>query len=278
AEAKAVGQWIVNYAMTNPEFRNSETWSNFVHADLQFQQWAINFLNQNPNTTWTQFENWFMGTSEGKAGEDYDASYWEDPNLTFPQQNLPSWQDYYNAFPKDANGKGLSGPAIYELVKGTPKALRDGVLNDNDPNNDEDYDNACALRVSRALNYSGIVIPYLPNQTFKGGDGKYYFLSAKKLNAWMRKTFGTKPANPNHIHITGTQAGQNGKNLPNLLKDQNLSLPNNPVYYKGIYSLVSSNPNWASGHADILQPNGICINGCHFYDAPIAYIDVWILQ
>ncbi|MGC4130317.1 MAG: hypothetical protein QM564_12340, partial [Bergeyella sp.] len=60
AEAKAVGQWIVNYAMTNPEFRNSENWSNFVHADLQFQQWAINFLNQNPNTTWEQFENEFI--------------------------------------------------------------------------------------------------------------------------------------------------------------------------------------------------------------------------
>lgn len=81
------------------------------------------------------------------------------------------------------NGKGLSGPAIYEIVKGTPKALRDDVLNDSNPNNDHDYDNACVLRVSIALNYSGVKIPNIPNHTFKGGDGKYYFLSAKKLNA-----------------------------------------------------------------------------------------------
>ncbi|UKB77936.1 T6SS effector amidase Tae4 family protein [Chryseobacterium sp. MEBOG07] len=239
----------------------------------EFITWALQFKQNNPNTSWEQFENWFLGTSEGKADENYDTAYWDNPNLTFPPQSLPSWQNYYDAFPKDVNGKGLSGPAIYEIVKGTPKALRDGVLNDSNPNNDHDYDNACALRVSIALNYSGVKIPNIPNHTFKGGDGKYYFLSAKKLNAWMRKTFGTNPAtsttpyNSNHIHITGNQAGVNGVNLPVILKD-----------IKGIYSLVSSNSAWASGHGDILQPNGTCINGCHFYDAPIDYIDVWILQ
>lgn len=241
--------------------------------NINFTNWAIDFLMQNPDTTWQQFQNWFMGESEGKDGEDYDAAYWDDPNLAFPAQNLPSWQNYYNAFPKDSNGNGIPGPDIYNLVGGVPKGMRDGVLSDSNPNNDRDYDNACALRVSRALNYSGVIIPNLPNQTFKGADGKYYFLSAKKLNAWMRKTFGTNPAtqntpfNPKHIHITGAQAGVNGVNLPNLLAGK-----------KGIYSLVSSNSNWASGHGDILLPNTTCINGCHFFDAPIAYIDVWILQ
>lgn len=241
--------------------------------NINFTNWAIDFLMQNPDTTWQQFENWFMGESEGKDGEDYDATYWDDPNLIFPAQNLPSWQNYYNAFPKDSNGNGIPGPDIYNLVGGVPKGMRDGVLSDSNPNNDRDYDNACALRVSRALNYSGVIIPNLPNQTFKGADGKYYFLSAKKLNAWMRKTFGTNPATPNtpfnpkHIHITGAQAGVHGVNLPNLLGGK-----------KGIYSLVSSNSNWASGHGDILLPNTTCINGCHFFDAPIAYIDVWILQ
>jgi uncharacterized membrane protein YgcG len=241
--------------------------------NFKFANFTLSFLIQNPNASWEQFENWFMGISEGKADEDYDAAYWNDPNLIFPPQNLPSWQNYYNGFPKDTNGKGLLGPAVYNLVGGVPKAMRDGVLNDSNPNNDRDYDNACALRVSKALNYSGIIIPNLANQTFKGGDGKYYFLSAKKLNAWMRKTFGTNPAttitpfNANHIHITGDQAGVNGVNLPSLLGGK-----------KGIYSLVSSNSSWASGHGDILQPNGTCINGCHFYDAPIAFIDIWQLQ
>ncbi|SMP36064.1 T6SS effector amidase Tae4 family protein, partial [Chryseobacterium profundimaris] len=253
--------------------------NNYFYAHVFSQQlkdfitWAIQFKSANPNVSWEQFQNWFMGESEGKDGEDYDATYWDDPNLIFPAQNLPSWQNYYNAFPKDSNGNGIPGPDIYNLVGGVPKGMRDGVLSDSNPNNDRDYDNACALRVSRALNYSGVIIPNLPNQTFKGADGKYYFLSAKKLNAWMRKTFGTNPAtqntpfNPKHIHITGAQAGVHGVNLPNLLGGK-----------KGIYSLVSSNSNWASGHGDILLPNTTCINGCHFFDAPIAYIDVWILQ
>lgn len=49
---------------------------------------------------------------------------------------------------------------------------------------------------------------------------------------------------------------------------------------KGMYSMVSLDPNWASGHADIID-EGICIAGCHFYDpspAPIDYIDIWILD
>lgn len=252
-------------------------YTNNNNNNLQFSNWAINFFIQNPNTSWTQFQNWFMGVSEGTDG-DYDSAFWDNPNLTFPAQNLPSWQNYYNAFPKNSNGNGLPGPDIYEIVKGTPKALRDGVLSDSNPNNDHDYDNACALRVSIALNYSGVTIPYIQGKTFKGGDGKYYFLGAKNLNAWMRKTFGIKPSNPNHINITSAQAGPKGINLPTLLTDNNLSTPTNTVYIKGIYSLVSSNPAWASGHADILQPNGICINGCHFFDAPIEYIDIWVLH
>jgi hypothetical protein len=86
------------------------------------------------------------------------------------------------------------------------------------------------------------------------------------MNIWMRKTFGTSPANPKHHSYTQAQAGTNGKNLPGLLNG-----------LKGIYSLVSSNPAWASGHADILKPDGTCDKGCHF-DGPIDYIDVWELQ
>ena len=50
------------------------------------------------------------------------------------------------------------------------------------------YVNACALRVSRALNYSGVTIPNIANHTFQGSDGKYYFLSSAKLYNWMIKT------------------------------------------------------------------------------------------
>ncbi|MGC4129389.1 MAG: T6SS effector amidase Tae4 family protein [Bergeyella sp.] len=133
--------------------------------------------------------------------------------------------------------------------------------------------NTCALRTSRALNYSGVIIPKINGQTYKGKDGKYYFKSAYQLNLWMRKTFGTNPAtsttpyNPNHLQISGVQAGQHGQNLPGLLNGK-----------KGIYSIYSSDFNWASGHADVLYDNATCGNGCHFGDAPIFRLDVWILN
>ena len=143
--------------------------------------------------------------------------------------------------------------------------------------------NTCAIRVSYALLKSGITIPnigettingtYHPPQTLLGEDGKYYFLRAKELNAWMRRTFGTNdgdpktPHNANHVKITAAQAGFRGQNLPGLLTGK-----------KGIYSLVSSNQLWASGHADLLYDNATCGVECHFADAPIAWIDIWTLQ
>jgi hypothetical protein len=89
----------------------------------------------------------------------------------------------------------------------------------------------------------------------------------------MRKTFGTNPAttttpfNSQHVEYTGAQAGINGINLPSLLNGK-----------KGIYSIYSSNFNWASGHADLLYSNATCGNRCHFYDAPIYRLDIWILN
>lgn len=133
--------------------------------------------------------------------------------------------------------------------------------------------NTCAIRLSKALNYSGVIIPNIPGKTFKGADNKYYFLMAKDINKWMRKTFGTNPStsstpyNANHHHFTGIQAGEYGINLPDLLIDK-----------KGIYSLVSNNPTWGSGHADLLYDDILCGNNCHFADAPIDYIDIWILN
>ena len=36
------------------EFRNV-----FLNSDLDFLQWSKSFLIQNPNTSWSQFQNWF---------------------------------------------------------------------------------------------------------------------------------------------------------------------------------------------------------------------------
>lgn len=126
-----------------------------TQEDKDFVKWAIDYLDDNPYVDMEDFKNQFLGKSEGSY-EDYDALYWDNPNLSFPQQALPTWVDYFNAFPKTFSGSGLTGPEVYNLVGGTPLLLRNSVLNDNDPTNDRDYDNACALRASRALNYSGM--------------------------------------------------------------------------------------------------------------------------
>ena len=227
----------------------------------EFIAFKNDYFITHPNTTLEQFENQFMGQSEGQDGT-YDPAYWENPNLTFVPQNLPTYNNFVNAFPRNGLGQLLAGADIvYGYIGGDV-----GQLRFSDPANTE---NTCALKVSRALNYSGVIIPerYNPNGTkltVKGADNKYYFLNSKALNIWMRKTFGI-PSGSNHI--TGAQAGINGVNLPNLLNGK-----------KGIYSLVSSNTRWAYGHADFLMPNATCGVYCHFYDAPIDYIDIWILN
>jgi len=220
---------------------------------LQFKNLADSFKQSNPTTTWPQFENWFMTKSEGQDFF-YDPDYWEDPNLNFQQQTLPSWNTFYSAYPNESSAQlyGVVGDAVAQAQIDYPVETQNG----------------CALKVSRALNYSGIVIPNIPGKTLKGADNKYYFLNAKALNVWMRKTFGVSPNNPRHKNFTKLDGGNNGKNFPNLFKNK-----------KGIFSIVSpSNSSWASGHADILYSNGTCKAGCHFFDGDILYIDFWELN
>lgn len=233
---------------------------------LAFTNWAINYLSQNFTVTWEVFQNQFMTPREGPDGN-YDAAFWENPNLSFPPQTLPSWSDFESAYPD-------SGEMGADLVNSIGGPVKDA------------YDNYptlgyCAVKVSYALNYSGVIIPNIVTSngnlgTVLGGDGKYYFLNAKALNKWMRETFGTNPETTNthynekHHHIDGIEVGTNGENIPILISG-----------LKGIYSMVSTTPSWASGHADLLNDDGTCVFGCHFYDnppAPIDYIDIWVLE
>jgi hypothetical protein len=56
------------------------------------------------------------------------------------------------------------------------------------------YQNACSIRASRALNYSGKSVPIIIQngiqKTEKSGDNENYILSAKAFNKYMHKTFG----------------------------------------------------------------------------------------
>ncbi|WP_293743565.1 T6SS effector amidase Tae4 family protein [uncultured Pedobacter sp.] len=247
---------------------------NRTQGDIDFVNWGIEYLNANKNISIEVFKNQFLGKSEGQDGG-FNEAYWNDPILSIPKQDLPTWTNFSSNFPD--NKIGSPYPTYVDLL--THLGGDVGAL--YTPGGTAI--NTCAIRVSYALLKSGISIPNIaattinginyPAQTLKDKDGKYYFIRAKELNAWMRRTFGTNdgdtktPHNANHSKITGAQAGERGKNLPSLLSNK-----------KGIYCLVSSNPLWASGHADLLYDNATCGVECHFGDAPIDWIDIWILN
>lgn len=53
------------------------------------------------------------------------------------------------------------------------------------------FANSCSVRVSRALNYSGYPVNYIPpNLTVSGGDGKWYVYRVKELIKYLTKQFG----------------------------------------------------------------------------------------
>ena len=143
-----------------------------------FVKEAIDFLTSNSQFDFLQYENWFNGESEGQDFL-YDANYWNNPSLSFPQQSLPSWNSFFNSYPRNSSGQWLTGANnVFSFVGGDVYKAR------------QDYPNAtnntCALKVSIALNGAGINIPQITTTngnpgTLKGADGKYYFLNAKSL-------------------------------------------------------------------------------------------------
>ncbi len=209
-------------------------------------RWAVTFFIVHPNTTWEHFANWFMGQGEGLDGEDDgDDAFWDNPNLLIQTQPLPSFDDFFVAFPSHLDPQTAHAPEVFALVGGQPNAIYLA--------HPESNGNTCALRVSRGLNYSGVTIPNIPGKTFKGADNKYYFLSAKNLLGWMKKTFGT-PTGTNHL--VESQGGVKGENFPAFLAGK-----------KGIYILVpndtSQNGFAASGHADLFW-NDDCDGACYY--------------
>ena len=229
---------------------------NFLKPSVKsFLNWAIAYLIQNTDVTIFQFENWFMKKSEGQDFF-YNASYWENPNLTFASQNLPTWAAFSSAYPNETSAQ------LYMVVGGDVAKARIKYP--------AETENGCALKVSRALNYSGIVIPKITNAgndfgTVEGADGKYYFLNAKSLIIWMQKTFGTT-TNQKYLykHLDDYEGDVNnyGNGFKNSISGK-----------KGIFTMFPINPPTpedsgfdATGHADIFD--GIqCKGACYFQDA-----------
>jgi len=174
---------------------------------------------------------------------DPEIDWWNDNTTYFQPQPLPSWNNVFHNYPKDGNGGDMPAAQVYALVGGELLAMYNS--------NPEKFRNACALRVSRALNYSGVTIPHIPNSTYQGADGKYYFLSTARLYNWMIKSFGTS----NALSLSTSDGGTNGS----LFQAQ---LAGN----KGIYIMQAASPEQfhALGHATLFDGTSCVGDHCYF--------------
>ena len=95
----------------------------------------------------------------------------------------PSFNNLLANFPTDENGGEMPAAEVYKLIGGKVLAeyKRDPI----------GFSNACALRVSRALNGSGVAIPYISGETLKGADERNYFYRARNLYDWLIKSYGS---------------------------------------------------------------------------------------
>lgn len=257
----------VSFALNNIEtvfnsiYQNSNNLSESEINQLKYK--AFIFLLNNPGTTSEKYLNWFLGRVEGKDSF-YNDSFWQNSNLNFPQQQLPTWNDFNNSFPRNSDGTLMTGTDnVFGYVGGSVLQAR--------IDNPDTTNNTCALKVSIALNGSGVVIPNIPGQTLEGGSafaGKFFFLNAKALNNWMKLTFGTNPSNPNHHQFNQDQGGTNGEGFVSALNDLQ---PNH-----GIFTMlpISAIEFGASGHCDIFDGTN-CGSHCYFDSA--NEINIWIL-
>lgn len=53
-----------------------------------------------------------------------------------------------------------------------------------------DFQNACPIRMSYVLNYTGVPVPRIGYAVVSGGDGKWYMYRVNDMMAFLERTFG----------------------------------------------------------------------------------------
>ncbi len=161
---------------------------------------------------------------------------------------MPTLSAFNNGVPRKPNNAGWLYYAenLYPLAGGDVEAE---WINDQANGGQNPTDNTCALRISIALNSSGVTIPYIWSDddsdgikdsnesdiTVEGDNGKYYFLRAEFLVKYCLEVFPTPD-----IHVE-RQDVLNGATPTNSLREVH-----------GLYLMVpfeGSNLG-ASGHCD----------------------------
>lgn len=76
----------------------------------------------------------------------------------------------------------ISAGAVYTMIG--------GKVFDNYESNPSGFANSCALRMSRALNYSGHEIAYSKGKTGSGDDKKWYYYRVNDVEQYIMSVFG----------------------------------------------------------------------------------------
>lgn len=98
----------------------------------------------------------------------------------------PRYSDLWNAYAEVGH---MDSGAVFERVGGEAAALR--------KQNPDDYENACALRMSRAFNYGGYKIPsgtiFEDKNIYRvsGSDGMPYILRVNQMITYLKYKWGT---------------------------------------------------------------------------------------
>ncbi|OQR28458.1 hypothetical protein BWR15_27880 [Pseudomonas sp. T] len=94
--------------------------------------------------------------------------------------NRPSWKD----MSKNYMGEDVSRETLYPMISAQLVRLYQ--------ENDKAWENTCAIRMSYALNRSGIKLPSETSPkggTLKGDDGRYYWIRVRDLKKYLRDRF-----------------------------------------------------------------------------------------
>jgi hypothetical protein len=88
---------------------------------------------------------------------------------------------------------GTALPPFPELARNYPKGPDAGIKRLIGGRVDAAWiDHTCAVRLSRALNYSGVPVPanFAGMKTVSGGDGKRYAFQVRGMRPWLEAVFG----------------------------------------------------------------------------------------
>lgn len=149
-----------------------------------------------------------------------------------------AFKDVYNDEINDVSSVGtfIGGKVNHNINNLTPEQGR--------------FENACAIRMSYALNKAGSKIPYMRGKTVSGKNGNWHFYTVENLKQHLINTFG-KP----DLEVKNPQ----------------------PIDFKTKKGILVFDVNWldATGHATLWD--GVnCSDKCYFPKASKAYL--WELK